>query len=618
MVRRILAPRLLSIVCAVAAFGCSGDTIKLPGLQSDGAVTPGADGSATASDGAVVPGADGGVTPTGDAGEGGTTDGATPPPIPDSGPPGPREDGGEPPRVDSGVPTIPDTGVSMGPDLLLSWIGGFTTTATPGTTVTLRFRVDNLGSTDAPATDVTVQLTEVASSMSTLLTSLPIRALAVGEGEQLTAMAVLPPRLVPGDYEVSAMVDIANSIAEENESNNRASRTVAILGPLRVTPATIDFGTIGTGCRSDPRTVTVSNQGAVAETLSTVALSGATTAEFLPEMLMLPQVLQPTDSVDIDLRYAPMDVGMDTAQLVLGFPMSAQGNLTVQLSGDGSQAPRVTEFFTQTGTSAVDFLFVVDNSCSMSEEQRILGSQFTGFAQYAQSRGLNYRIAVTTTDVTSRGAADGRFVGNPRIIDPSTPDAARVFQQNVSLGTNGSGDERGIEASLLALTAPLINTDNANFLRASAALGIVYVSDEDDHTREQISQLETRVLGLKPVGQLKVNAIVGTQRPSCNGQGGRATYGGRYLALVQATNGHSESICTGNYLNAFTTIIDNVGPRRSYMLGQAPQGMTIQVTVNSVPSTAWTFDGMQSITFDPMAVPPPGATIRVSYVPSCN
>jgi hypothetical protein len=52
----------------------------------------------------------------------------------------------------------------------------------------------------------------------------------------------------------------------------------------------------------------------------------------------------------------------------------------------------------------------------------------------------------------------------------------------VNVGTNGSGVETWLQPALKALTAPLINADNAGFLRDEAALEVVCVTDAPDQS----------------------------------------------------------------------------------------------------------------------------------------
>ncbi len=71
---------------------------------------------------------------------------------------------------------------------------------------------------------------------------------------------------------------------------------------------------------------------------------------------------------------------------------------------------KYTDVFQQNGRNQVDVLLVVDNSCSMFEEQDKLASNFDSFIQYFDGVDVDYQISVVTTD-TVQEQFSGRFVG---------------------------------------------------------------------------------------------------------------------------------------------------------------------------------------------------------------
>ena len=69
-----------------------------------------------------------------------------------------------------------------------------------------------------------------------------------------------------------------------------------------------------------------------------------------------------------------------------------------------------TDIFQQNRRNIVDILLVVDNSCSMIEEQDKLAGNFDAFIQAFQGVDVDYQIGVVTTD-TVQEEFQGRFVG---------------------------------------------------------------------------------------------------------------------------------------------------------------------------------------------------------------
>ncbi len=395
-----------------------------------------------------------------------------------------------------------------------------------------------------------------------------------------------------------------------------------------VIPSQLDFNVVPVTCRSPNRVVTVYNTGASPVQIDNVFLDPTTTPEFELTPFPTPQTVAAGGSTVINLRYHPTDIGPDTGVLFISH--SANLNpVAVPLSGEGQISPTVTDRFQQLPNPLADVLFVVDNSCSMDQEQANLGSNLGAFLAFAQSQGIDYQIAVTTTDVDP-GGEDGRFVGTTRIITPATPNASTVFQQNVNRGTGGSGIEQGFAASYLALSDPLINTWNAGFLRPDASLAVIYVSDEIDQSPQASSFYENFLRNIKGFANstlFSASAVVGTTNPVCNGPGGSAEYAPNYISVANNTGGVVESICAANWGQTLANIgLNSFGLKRQFTLSSQPVPVTIAVSVDGaqIPSTTaggqvnWTYDmGTNSVVFSASAVPQANSTIEITYTVAC-
>lgn len=159
------------------------------------------------------------------------------------------------------------------------------------------------------------------------------------------------------------------------------------------------------------------------------------------------------------------------------------------------------------GAGKVDILFVDDNSASMSFEQKIMSSSFGGFVEQLDRKGIDYRIAVTTTDLNSvRANKLIKIADNKYFITNSDANRVGLFNQAIvrtetvecesfilgiinSFGAGwrssslyqdqyfkkcASPDERGI------YTPSLVLSENASgFVRSDANLNIIVISDED-------------------------------------------------------------------------------------------------------------------------------------------
>ena len=185
----------------------------------------------------------------------------------------------------------------------------------------------------------------------------------------------------------------------------------------------------------------------------------------------------------------------------------------VRTSLGGEIRALVEEVFIIPRTPGVDFLFVIDDSRSMREEQDGLRANLQAFLQYVQAQALDFRIAVTTP---SRAQA-GRFVplGAPaegRVIAAGESDVETRFMALTSVGTSAPDDGLGLWAVLEALSAPRLAAENRGLLREDAALSIIVVSDRGDRSEVTVDEALHRlgaIKGFRNTRSLVFNAIVG-------------------------------------------------------------------------------------------------------------
>ncbi len=284
--------------------------------------------------------------------------------------------------------------------------------------------------------------------------------------------------------------------------------------------------------------------------------------------------------------------------------------------------------YTQKASAEVDILWVVDNSASMQEEQVNLGNNFDSFISFIDASLIDYHIGVISTDMEDPNHS-GRLQGNPVVIDVDTPNPEAAFASNVQVGITGGGNEMGLLAAYSALTEPLTSGDNAGFLRDTASLALIFVSDEDDHSYGDI-EFYTRFFGtLKGIGnerQVIIAAIVGDEPDGCSGNDGEAAYGERYHLLVDAWGETSASICANDFSAELEQLgLTVAGLSRKFELSRDPDPDTVVVRVDAHdgngflvidedPTTGWRLQqDVRTIFFDGEYVPPPQSTIEVEY-----
>ncbi len=284
--------------------------------------------------------------------------------------------------------------------------------------------------------------------------------------------------------------------------------------------------------------------------------------------------------------------------------------------------------FTQKASAKVDILWVVDNSASMQEEQINLGNNFNSFISFIETSLIDYHIGVVATDMDDP-AFSGKLQGNPKVIDPDTPNPQAAFASNVQVGISGGGNEMGLLAAYDALTEPLVDSDNAGFLRDDASLAIIFVSDEDDHSYGDVKFYERFFGTLKGVGNERkviISAIVGDAPDGCSGADGEASYGERYHQVVEAWGESTASICSNNFASELEQLgLTVAGLSRKFTLSKEPDPDTMEVRVDAHdgsgfqvipedPDTGWRLQlDVKTIFFDGDYVPPPEATVEVEY-----
>ena len=189
----------------------------------------------------------------------------------------------------------------------------------------------------------------------------------------------------------------------------------------------------------------------------------------------------------------------NTLTLLIGISML---QLTACSDPEFSQKP--PELVVQSVSAGkVDILFVVDNSGSMYVEQVKMANSFPALLSGLELNDLDYRIAITTTDVVSSnnprkslgglsaGALqDGNLIKFPNgktFLDVNSQDIQSQFrsviQRKETLDCEGddfvaskcpSGDERGIYAANLA-----VKRNESDFFRSGSHIAIIFLTDED-------------------------------------------------------------------------------------------------------------------------------------------
>ncbi len=421
---------------------------------------------------------------------------------------------------------------------------------------------------------------------------------------------------------------------------------------IHVIPGHLDFGHVTAAeCASREERITVYNTGIVDLCITDIRLEGD-----CDEFIIVERPVANADGcILVDRRhpaemrmvYEPNNLGRDECELVFISDADNNQELRVPLEGEGVRERRQTDVFEQVSGRKVDVLFVVDNSGSMGEEQANLAANFGDFIRGAQQFENDYQLGVVSTDVMNE-AQNGKL--QPPGVMARGPNVEQQFRDAVDLGTNGAGEEHGLEAAQKALSDPLAfdtgvmcggdgdcqepdtcvrgvcGGHNRGFLREDAALEVVFVSDEEDQsvaTLDFYVDFLKSIKGFRNEALMHAHAIVGAvdgRAAQCQSEDGDAAAGRRYVDVANRTNGQVFSICDDDFGRSLRDIGNQAfGLPVQFFLSRPAVGATIEVTVDGQRQNAgWMYDQpTNSVIFDENHVPQPGQTISVTYEAQC-
>ena len=298
--------------------------------------------------------------------------------------------------------------------------------------------------------------------------------------------------------------------------------------------------------------------------------------------------------------------------------------------------------FTTSGTSLADFLFVVDNSGSMSEEQATVVSNALTFFDRLNTIGADFRIGVITSDSST---LQGTGFTNDRT----------QFQTDIAAGTGGNAIEAGIWFAEVALNSGG-SVVNAGYPRSGASMSVIMVSDEADQYRanegDTANPGNPGKLTFNTTSNVflnngyKVYGIIGLTGAgaagTCSGAVGKAdnannSYAGGsnifngntnylgYWSLASDTGGAVSSICANNYGAFLENLADQAAANASnIVLSPTPISASLSVYLNGVAlertnnpasgTTGYAFDATTNKISFTGVTPVSGQVLSVSYL----
>lgn len=296
-----------------------------------------------------------------------------------------------------------------------------------------------------------------------------------------------------------------------------------------------------------------------------------------------------------------------------------------------SQPPEQEQFGQKvTYNHEVDLLFVVDtSSSSMNTIQEAFAKQAHLLTEQFNKTGLDYRIAVTTMDMSADGEK-GRFIyqdGTPPILTPDTPNFEQLLVERLHRGVyDWHPLLRGLEAVKAALSGSnAVSGPNAGFLREKSLLVLVFVSTGNDRSapanyKGWLDQIRPKLAYGDRSWVAQFLGILPGDRDCKTAPWGYTEPGVAFIELAQYSGGAAESICDGDIRRALTNVKSRILEMiTEYVLPAQPVVESIRVKINGVeipndPENGWTYnESRNSIVFHGTSIPPVDSTIDIQY-----
>jgi hypothetical protein len=227
------------------------------------------------------------------------------------------------------------------------------------------------------------------------------------------------------------------------------------------------------------------------------------------------------------------------ASLFSGAPLfqldDVAGGTAVAQSGDLTATQ--CEAFAATTNAKVDFLWVVDDSCSMGTSQDAVRNAGNLFGNKLASAGLDWRAAAVTTAYYTSS-----YPGSTREWTSSAPTMSTWFDANSSewFGTAGSGSEQGFSSAraFINRTGPQVRGP----FRPDATVNMLFLSDTSDQSNITPQQFTTDVQASFAGRQVVAHAIACPAGRTCSPQESPERTPATYGTVVQLTGGVLGSI----------------------------------------------------------------------------
>jgi len=392
---------------------------------------------------------------------------------------------------------------------------------------------------------------------------------------------------------------------------------VGMVPELRVEPAEVALGPTWIGCSVGERLVLV-NAGNEGLLISAVGFETAgdeiqlTLAETTNGPL--PWSLGAESTLELGtVGHVPQDERRDLAYLTVVSSDDRVEDLRVDVTAEASAWDTGVDSYT-VPLGVVDVVVALDRSTSMDVYMGDLLAGLPALVSGLADRGLDLQLVVVVDD-------DGCVNGELPWIDGESS-TSQVRDALAAMATHHGGGslmERAYLQLQAALSAGNLGAAGCNegLLRERAALHLVGISDELEQSSDDWGDHVTALQALRVDPAMVVfHAIAGND----SGCGEQAFDG--FDDAVDLTGGSLVSLCSDDLAgdldlmaNAMAGVAGEPVTEGPYVLNEQPVALSIELRVDDARVfDGWSYDtDANSVSFDAVAAPSPGAVVEVSY-----
>ena len=403
-----------------------------------------------------------------------------------------------------------------------------------------------------------------------------------------------------------------NNVFVTSDDPDVEKATVELLGAglvpeLQIDPDPYDLGNTYVGCARDGQ-IDLTNVGT--DVLDVEYIDVFNDGYFdIENPTALPATLAPGDSIPLYVTFDPAeDIAYDGEIVVTS--TEPKGTRTGVQTGAGLYTAEYKEKWDVPFNPPSDIMFLVDQSCSMDDDQARLASNFEFFADSLNDYTTDWQIIVVNDD-------DG--CTNSGILVPGGSSWKERFESSVKKG-GGSYTESLLTPAAYATGKSGSGQCNAGFMRDGALLHIIAVSDEPEQSAytsgySWSSLVDMMVANKGSASLVKVSAIVGDYPSGCSS----ADPGTGYYEAANYTGGEFLSICASSWAGYMAALAEASISQDTYELKATPVEHTIWVSVNDIErTTGWYYDSTGNSVVFTESIPEGGDTVKVAYAGLAN